>query len=224
MFMEGSLNSCCGTITGTGKSFGTFCSVSETKDQRMISSSNFGYATASDFAYGGFLVRPLVRADLPILVSTLGPTIEALYPNGLDSMYERLNRSLDGRGFSMVASSSSSPHVPIALSSEIDKGCRRVKLSTFWVSPNYRKRGVGRRLLEHRIISWLQADLESVHVTVRREREEELRGLMDKYGFRRVAIDLSRYGEAQDEVVLQWKPEWCALQMPDSANMLRFLA
>lgn len=166
------------------------------------------------------LVRPLCRGDLYALSGDLGKTVDVLYPNGRAVMLDRLENSLHAGTGAIVAASMASPWVPIALASETTKGHRRAKLCTFWVSSTWRRRGVGRLLLEHRVADWVRTDMESLHVTVRCGHEVGLQRLMEPYGFRQVAVDLSRYGDGEDEVVLQWKPEWLAQNSEEESRCL----
>lgn len=147
-------------------------------------------------------IRPLRPKDLGALMPTVGALVDSLYPKGAAKLLTRLEEALNGCATAHVAHL---PRIgPIALASETLKGCDRVKLSTFWVDPRFRGIGVGGSLLDHRIGDWEQRDLSMAVVTVREERAAELEGLFIPRGFSRVATDINKYGEGQNEVILRW--------------------
>lgn len=149
-------------------------------------------------------VRPLLAQDLGPLMSSVGVLVDRLYPSGALKLQERLADALNGYSAAFVVPDRNNR--PIALASESFKGCRNAKLSTFWVHPSARGRGVGKALLVNRQISWIAAGYERVHVTVREERSDELEKLFLPRGFQRTLVVVGRYGEGQDEVVLTWQP------------------
>lgn len=148
------------------------------------------------------IVRPLRPADLGVLMPTVGALVDSLYPRGATKLLARLEDALNGYATAHVTHAPG--FGPIALASETTKGRSSVKLSTFWVDPRFRRIGVGGGLLDHRIESWRHCDLTKAVVTVREERAPELEGLFIPRGFSRVATELSKYGEGQNEVVLRW--------------------
>lgn len=150
-------------------------------------------------------IRPLQRDDLGVLMITLGPLVDSLYPKGARKLLTRLEDALNGDSAAYVTQVRG--FGPISLASETSKGRRRVKLSTFWVDPRFRGIGVGASLLDHRIKSWQQADFDSAVVTVREERAPQLERLFIPRGFSRIVTDLDKYGEGQNEVVLKWTAE-----------------
>jgi hypothetical protein len=133
---------------------------------------------------------------------TVGTLVDSLYPKGAAKLLTRLEEALIGCATAHVTDLPG--FGPIALASETSKGRDRVKLSTFWVDPRFRGFGIGGSLLDHRISNWEQRDLSAVVVTVREERAAELEGLFIPRGFSRIAMDLNRYGEGQNEVILRW--------------------
>lgn len=150
--------------------------------------------------------------DLGPLMSSVGVLVDGLYPSGALKLQDRLTDALNGYASAHVVADAG--NLPIALASETLKGRGSGKLSTFWVHPSARGRGVGRRLLRHRVSSWVAAEYERVHVTVRAERASELERLFLPHGFQRRLVVVDRYGEGQDEVVLMWRPEasWALAQ------------
>lgn len=150
----------------------------------------------------GVRIRPLRPSDLGSLMPTVGVLVDSLYPKGATKLLARLEEALNGYATAHVCDAAGVG--PIALASETEKGTARIKLSTFWVDPRFRGVGLGGSLLEHRIESWRHRDLNRVVVTVRQERAPELERLFIPRGFSRVATDIGKYGEGQDEVVLKW--------------------
>ncbi|MFK0249713.1 GNAT family N-acetyltransferase [Amycolatopsis azurea] len=162
-----------------------------------------------------FFVRPLVCGDLSHLMPQVGTLVDELYPQGADKLIRRLEVAASTHSNAFVVAHASHPRIPLALASEAAKGIHNLKLCTFWVAPPWRRRSLGRLLLETRVSSWLTADVNSVHVTVRHNRAQQLRPLFEKLGFRQVAVAAARYN-GSDEVVLQWTPSWYSEQMEAS--------
>jgi GNAT superfamily N-acetyltransferase len=177
----------------------------QTFPQFQHRNDGFGLSTES------YLSRSLNRNDFRLLLPRVGPLVDELYPRGTEKLVARLEASLNYRSEAFVAFDWRWPRLPLALASEKSKGKATLKLCTFWVDPRMRRRGVGRFLLAERVSDWLDRDVTSVHVTVRAQRARPLEALFGQLGFRRIAVDLGRYGQAQDEVILQWRPEWSPL-------------
>jgi ribosomal protein S18 acetylase RimI-like enzyme len=87
---------------------------------------------------------------------------------------------------------------------ETPKGEHLVKLSTFWVAPWARRRGVGSQLLGRLVLRWQQADLESAWVTMGLYESDDLMGLMVPHGFEAIGLALDRYHQGRAELVLGW--------------------
>lgn len=151
------------------------------------------------------LIRPVLAQDLGPLMASVGVVVDGLYPAGALKLQQRLGDALNGYATAYVVTDLENR--PIALAAETPKGLRSAKLSTFWVHPSSRGRGVGKTLLTHRQSSWVRAGYERVHVTVREERAQELERLFLPQGFERSLVVLDRYGEGSDEVVLTWRPD-----------------
>jgi GNAT superfamily N-acetyltransferase len=172
-----------------------------------MNQAGFRRGGANKFASGGFFVRPLVADDLQFLMPTVGVTVGRLYGDA-ENFAERLERSAFRRFGGYVVADVARSSYPIALSSEKEKGHSCLKLCTFWVHPSWREQGVGTFLLGSRVEAWVRRDIQRAHVTVRASRSASIESLFSTVGFRKIATDLNRYGEGEDEVVLQWRPEW----------------
>ena len=155
-----------------------------------------------------FFVRPLTYTDLGVLLPQVGPIVDIFYPSGAYKLIGRLERSIAYHEYAYVAACVHAPHIPVALASEKLKGAYRLKLCTFWVSPYYRRIGVGSLLLQERIATWLRSDFRQVHGTISHKRAPTVQPLFFSLGFRQIAVEIARYGEGRDEAVFTWKPEW----------------
>jgi len=151
-------------------------------------------------------VRPIFSSDLTSLMRSVGPLVDSLYPSGATLLLRRLEDALAGYAVAHVAASVRTDR-PIALAAEALKGRRTRKLSTFWVSPAWRRQGIGAVLVESRIRSWHSSNIESVHVTVRQDRSLELMALLAPRGFQRKTTVTDLYGEDRSETILEWRPE-----------------
>jgi ribosomal protein S18 acetylase RimI-like enzyme len=152
-------------------------------------------------------VRPIVSSDLRPLMRSVGPLVDALYPTGAALLLRRLEDALAGHAIAYVVASTRTD-LPIALAAEVFKGHQTRKLSTFWVSPSWRRQGIGSLLASDRVQSWISGNLDSVHVTVRESRSPGLMALLGPLGFRSELVEANRYGEARNEVILRWRPEY----------------
>ena len=85
------------------------------------------------------------------------------------------------------------------------KAGARVKLSTLFVAPEFRRRGLGDRLVRRCWNRWVLDGVCAAHVTVRIGREDALHSLLAPFGFSFVTRAANRYGVDQHEFVLQAK-------------------
>ena len=87
---------------------------------------------------------------------------------------------------------------------ETPKGPGRLKLSTLWIAPGARGRGLGRVLVDHCAKGWRRDGIDRVHVTVGEDALPEIAGVLRPHGFALVAREPDRYGPGRDESVLVW--------------------
>lgn len=160
--------------------------------------------------YRPYRVERYRSVDLAPLMRTVGVVVEELYPQGAKKLVSRLDETLWGYADAHVMRTPKG--TPIALAAEVSKGLRRVKLSTFWIHPLYRGRGLGRALLRHRMEDWQRGGVTSIFVTVREQHASELERLFIPQGFVRVATVPHLYGEGKSEVILD-------LDVLDSPNV-----
>jgi GNAT superfamily N-acetyltransferase len=176
--------------------------VAEDRDRTRDSGIRSYPSLPLDFA----LVRPIVSQDVRPLMRSIGPLVDILYPAGAARLFRRLEEAIAGHASAYVVASPTD--MPIALAAEVLKSDRSRKLSTFWVSPLWRRHGIGSMLVANRVQCWLSQEVASVHVTVREKRSHELLSLLGPWGFDPVYIALDRYGEGENELILRWRPEF----------------
>jgi len=150
------------------------------------------------------VVRLAHSPDEAQLFRTVGTIVDELYPDGREKLMAKLFANIALGRHSFVVSIGEQI---VAYAAETPKPGGRLKLSTFWVREDSRRRGIGRLLIEYLVERWLAAGTAAVHVTVRAGREQELLGLLSEFGFTQVALVPDRYGRGRDEVVLLWTKE-----------------
>lgn len=149
--------------------------------------------------------RPLRVKDIRTILTQVGPLVTRLYPRGADLLLNRLEDAVEGYATATVMTNERD--LPVAFAAETAKGKSIRKISTFWVSPFVRGRGVGASLLDTIVQSWRMRELDRTYVTVRLQRSEELDRLFSQAGFKQHAYAPDRYGSGQHELVLDWNPD-----------------
>jgi len=122
-----------------------------------------------------------------------------LYPKGEEWLERRLSDVARGKARCTLAMASSTP---VGVTIETPKGRHRLKLSTIYVHPLFREKGVGTDLMVAAYQQWqLNEEVDEVYVTVDRNRAPDLGLLLSKFGFVMAAVEPRRYGPNRDEVV-----------------------
>lgn len=150
------------------------------------------------------VVRPLAAAHVPYIVRAVGPVVDRLYPRGRELFTARLGEVIGGKARCTVAWRNG--HV-IGVAVETPKGSHRLKLSTLWVHPLWRRRQVGTTLLRTVSERWLLQELDRVHLTVSLGEYAGILGLLRHFGFEHLTLERNRYGQGRDEAVLIWTPD-----------------
>jgi GNAT superfamily N-acetyltransferase len=124
------------------------------------------------------------------------------YPGGLDWLDRRLDDIGAGRAqlFRVMAGADLA-----ALAIETPKGRHYKKLSTFIVSPLYRRVGVGGRLITALQSSWLRNGIDQVHVTID-SRDSATQSFFETYDFHQLPSGLVDYGQDRLDAVFIWRP------------------
>lgn len=156
-------------------------------------------------------LRPYEDRDRAVVLRSLAATLEAAYPGGGEWLEARLTDVSNGLAACSVVRQRS--HL-LGLTIQTPKGTRRVKLSTIWVAPSVRHRGVGARLIDGCEQRWRALELDSVDVTVRSSAASSIGRLLLPRGFEVAALERDRYGVGRDEYVLSRKPSAAAAPVP----------
>jgi ribosomal protein S18 acetylase RimI-like enzyme len=122
-----------------------------------------------------------------------------LYPGGDQWLEARLQDVLAGKAECTMAKVDNRA---VGILIGTPKGKRRIKLSTIYVHPHYRRQHVATSLLDMSWSRWIQRGIESATVTVRHNRLDSLARTLAPYGFDVVRIEKNRYGEGRDEAIL----------------------
>jgi len=150
------------------------------------------------------LIRPMVRRDKRAILESAGPVVDSLYPSGGQLFEDRLNEVIHDDAHCWVAA----VHGYIAgIAVEAPKGRRGYKISTFWVEPQFRRRGIGTELLNKCVERWIYDDVRKTYITVREDRTDQLLSLFSKIGFSHHAHEPNRYGPGRHEDVLTWNKD-----------------
>lgn len=146
-------------------------------------------------------LEPVTRRLAKGALAGVGPIVDALYPRGLDKLAARMEDALDLRARCTVAVAG---RQVVGLAMESPKGSHRVKLSTLWVAPEWRNAGIGKALVANAVERWLKDGVETAHLTVCVQDCPLLNAALDPFGFTPIALEVDRYGDGRDEVVLGW--------------------
>lgn len=146
-------------------------------------------------------IRPFRPRDRAVVLRDLGPVLTATYPRGSIWLNARLADIADGHARGAVSIDRTGLQ---GITIETPKGANQSKLSTIWVAPRARGRGLGGGLADRCVQSWIDRDIEQAWVTVASELAPALEGLLLGRGFRVTAFQADRYGPGRDEVVLTW--------------------
>lgn len=144
------------------------------------------------------------RAEYKGAVVGLLPVVAARYPGGLAWLDRRLDDARDGAARCRLAWLDNRL---VGATIETPKGRGRVKLSTVWVDPGARGRGVGRLLLEDAIRGWQRRGVVEAWLTVALAHCDGLLAAAEPRGFEIIGMAADRYWEGETELVLGWNLE-----------------
>lgn len=134
----------------------------------------------------------------------LASTISLLYPGDAAWFDRRFDDALLGRASCTVATVGGRL---AGAAIETPKGAARLKLSTFWVSPEFRRLGVGSHLLGQLLASWERRSIVEAWVTTDLGDADPLMALMVPRGFDLAGLAADRYAEGRTELVMAWSPD-----------------
>jgi GNAT superfamily N-acetyltransferase len=147
-------------------------------------------------------IRPYMRSDCTDVFRLLW-ILPILYPHGYDWLDRRLIDVEEGRADCRIATVDG---VLAGALIETPKGARSAKLSTLWVVPRFRHRGVAGGLLEEARCRWLQRGFDLVTATVDWWRSAAIAPTLERAGFRSEGIVPELYGPNRDELIMVWRP------------------
>ena len=123
-----------------------------------------------------------------------------LYPEGGSWLERRLSDVERGVGNCLLLRRHGQVH---GILIETDKGRRRRKISTLYLSPAARGIGLGSQMLRMRRVEWIRYQVETAYITVASERLAALQPTLEANGFSKLITCPSRYGSLRDEVIFQ---------------------
>ncbi len=176
--------------------------VSITASHHESTTSRADHAAHSALLRPRLVMRPYGRVDYG-MVRRLLKILPTLYPGGSTWLDLRLDEAASGAARCTLALAEGRL---AAIAIEKDKGIRRVKLSTFYVTRNWRRLGIGRVLLKEVVERWAHREIEHGYVTVRDSRSSGLAPLLHSYGFSCASTEKGRYGIDCNELVFVWSP------------------
>jgi len=139
--------------------------------------------------------------DEPYVLDLLGG-LSQLYPGADRWLGDRLKDA--ERGQANVTLVELDDNIAAVLI-ETPKSKTRLKLSTIYVAPRFRRRGVAGQLLALAQERWRQQGRDEVYVTVPAENRDWLMPMLLRRGFVPEAVLPEKYGPDRNEVVFVWR-------------------
>lgn len=137
-------------------------------------------------------------------MARLAPILANAYPGGAAWLENRL---LD------VGSGDARARVVIAdgalggIAIETPKVDGQMKLSTVWLAPELRNKGMGSELLGACIADWRAEGISRAWITSCATTLPAIEALVAQHGFTFTAREVDRYGAGRDEWVFHWLPD-----------------
>jgi GNAT superfamily N-acetyltransferase len=155
--------------------------------------------------------------DRSVVYGGLLPVIAASYPHADRWLKRRLDDVLDAKADCFLARDARGLTGVVI---QAPKGPARLKLSTIWVAPRARGRGLGGALLERCHALWHRRDIDEVWITAGPNALESVGRLLAPHGFVPCAYEPGRYRHGQIETVLCWTPatDRCRRAVKDSSG------
>jgi GNAT superfamily N-acetyltransferase len=150
---------------------------------------------------GAVQIRSFTSEDLESVQNALA-FLPTLYPGGDRWLEQRLSDVLQDQAICGIATVAGKLG---GLTIETPKDPGIMKLSTFYVRPECRSRGVGFALLEASVCRWRSSGIHRAYVTVASQKVNELDRLLSSFGFSVSSVLQDRYGPNRDEFVYEWR-------------------
>jgi predicted GNAT family acetyltransferase len=138
-----------------------------------------------------FVVRTIESSELPGVTESL-PELQARYPN-FGSWVEKKAVEIANRQAQAYVASIAGENAGFALVTDKGQGVR--KISTLFIKENFRRLGVGPRLLFGVIERAARDKTEKLYITLSEELRGKLEPLLDQYGFSVEGVSARRYRE-----------------------------
>ena len=142
-------------------------------------------------------IRPYSRKDRPAVTNLLR-IIPTLYPNGGAWLDSRLD-DIESKKASCTLAFKNDFLGGVLI--DVSKGLRRRKICTLYISPEFSKQGLGSKLFSSCASRWVQSAIDTLHITVARERLSQIEGFLFAKNFELIGVERQRYGNARDEFV-----------------------
>lgn len=136
-----------------------------------------------------FIVRS-AEADELISAGADFPELETLYPKIKQWLDEKSVALAQGRAQALVATYGTQK-AGLAITSDKEEGVR--KISTLILRPDFRRLGVGSRLLYDVLLKAVDDGIEKLYLTFAEERRVELEAILSRYGFQLEGVSPRRY-------------------------------
>lgn len=145
--------------------------------------------------------------DWLLVMQHLAPLLARAYPGGAQWLSRRLDDVEEGRARAQLVEIRG--HLS-GVAIETPKPCNRIKLSTLWLAPALRGRGLGHELLHACTSRWRADGVPLAWITANSTAVQAVGALVTRHGFDLTACERDRYGAGRDEWVFQWTPEGIA--------------
>jgi predicted transcriptional regulator/ribosomal protein S18 acetylase RimI-like enzyme len=149
----------------------------------------------------GILIRPYRGADRRAVMRLLA-SLPTLYPGAEPWLRRRLADAEAGDASVSLACVGARV---VGVLIDTAKPARSRKLSTLWVSPRYRRRGIASALLRWHELGWQASRVDTAYCTVPLLRESGALAFLLRAGFIVEAIAPQRYVADRDDAILVWK-------------------
>jgi len=125
--------------------------------------------------------------------------LPVLYPGGSEWLNKRLNQVEEGCADGRIVRATNGDLAGVVLG--VLKPTGRYKISTLFVSPAHRRRGIGAALLDAALAKALDHGAHETYITGAASVRANLEPLLQSRAFRCVAVEQDRYGAGRDECV-----------------------
>ena len=149
-----------------------------------------------------FCLRPY-RATDRISLTQLLSFLPDLYPGGFAWLDRRLYQVLCGKARCTVALKDGGI---VGVTIETPKSGNSIKLSTIFVDPSVRRRGVGQLLIDGCHNQWKRDSVSGCYVTADHRIADHLGKLLTQFSFEKTGLVRNRYGKGRHEAIFSWKP------------------